>query len=83
MVHVSPITAMPWISISMPGRAKFVTVMSALAGKLPSGKSPETIVIALGRLDLRLVVEGNVSAARFSARWRFRWARRRLRGRRV
>jgi hypothetical protein len=28
----SPITAMPWISISMPGRAKFDTVISALAG---------------------------------------------------
>jgi len=28
----SPITAMPWISISMPGRAKFETVMSALPG---------------------------------------------------
>ena len=28
----SPITAIAWISISMPGRAKFVTVMSALAG---------------------------------------------------
>ena len=26
------ITAMPWISISMPGRAKFDTVISALAG---------------------------------------------------
>ena len=28
----SPITATPWISISMPGRAKFVTVISALPG---------------------------------------------------
>ena len=30
--HLSPITAMPWISISMPGTAKFDTVMSALPG---------------------------------------------------
>jgi len=28
----SPITAIAWISISMPERAKFVTVMRALAG---------------------------------------------------
>jgi hypothetical protein len=27
-----PITATPWISISIPGRAKFETVIKALAG---------------------------------------------------
>ena len=30
--HESPITPTAWISISIPGRAKFVTVMSALPG---------------------------------------------------
>ena len=30
--HSSPITATPWISISMPGRAKLEMVSSALAG---------------------------------------------------
>src|SRR5262249_44545156 len=30
--HSSPMTAMPWISISMPGRAKLETVISALPG---------------------------------------------------
>ena len=30
--QVSPITPTAWISISIPGRAKFVTVMSALPG---------------------------------------------------
>lgn len=30
--HESPITPIAWISISIPGRAKFVTVMSALPG---------------------------------------------------
>ena len=33
----SPITATPWISSIIPGPAKFDTVISALAGKLPSG----------------------------------------------
>ncbi len=35
--HLAATTATPWISISMPGRAKFDTVMSALAGNRPSG----------------------------------------------
>ena len=33
-----PITATPWISISIPGRAKFDTVISALAGIIAAGK---------------------------------------------
>ncbi len=41
--RVSPITATAWISISTPGRAKLVTVMRALAGKLPSGNSSRRI----------------------------------------
>jgi hypothetical protein len=30
--QLSPMTPIAWISISIPGRAKFVTVMSALPG---------------------------------------------------
>jgi hypothetical protein len=43
VTYPSAITAMPWISISMPGRAKFATVISALAGNSPSGNSPRRI----------------------------------------
>src|SRR5947209_7146605 len=37
------ITATPWISIMMPGRAKLEMVRSALAGYLPSGKNSRRI----------------------------------------
>jgi hypothetical protein len=44
--QLSPITAIPWISISMPGRAKLDTVISALrrhgsAGRGESSRAAE------------------------------------------
>lgn len=37
--HSSPITAMPLISIIMPGHARLLIVISELAGYLPLGKN--------------------------------------------
>ena len=58
----SPITATPWISSIMPGAAKFDTVISALAGKLPSGNISRRI--ATKRSPLRGSLINTVSRGR-------------------